>query len=230
MSVADNLAKVRELIAEAERRAGRECGSVRLMAVSKFHPASAVLEAARAGQTLFGENRVQEATEKFDEARKTIPGLELHIIGSLQRNKAAKAVSIASCVQSVDRLELLESIAGHAEKIDKTVDILFECHTGEESKSGYADDDALFRSIDALESLPTVRCRGLMTMAPFTRDEAIVRASFKRLSSIRDECARRWPAMDFSTLSMGMSGDFGIAIEEGSTLVRIGTAIFGERQ
>lgn len=230
MGVADNLSRVRELVAEAERRSGREPGSVRLMAVSKFHPASAVIEAIRAGQTLFGENRVQEAEDKFEEVRRTYPEAELHMIGSLQRNKAAKAVAIASCIQSVDRLELLDAISAHAQKAGKKIDVLFEFHTGEESKSGYADTDSLFASIDALESMPLVACRGLMTMAPFTKDEAVVRASFARLASIRDQCARRWPALDFSTLSMGMSGDFSAAIEEGSTLVRIGTAIFGERQ
>lgn len=230
MGVADNLSRVRELVAEAERRSGREPGSVRLMAVSKFHPASAVIEAIRAGQTLFGENRVQEAEDKFEEVRRTYPEAELHMIGSLQRNKAGKAVAISSCIQSVDRLELLDAISAHAQKAGKKIDVLFEFHTGEESKSGYADTDSLFASIDALESMPLVACRGLMTMAPFTKDEAVVRASFARLASVRDQCARRWPALDFSTLSMGMSGDFSAAIEEGSTLVRIGTAIFGERQ
>lgn len=229
MSVADNLARIRDLVGEAERRAGRESGLVRLMAVSKFHPASAVIEAAKAGQTLFGENRVQEAEGKFDEVRKAAPGVELHVIGSLQRNKAGKAVAIASCIQSVDRMELLETISSYASKSAKKIGILFEYHTGEESKSGYADTDSLFRSIDALESMPFVACRGLMTMAPFTRDESIVRGSFRRLAALQGECARRWPSLDFSTLSMGMSGDFPIAIEEGSTLVRIGTAIFGER-
>lgn len=230
MSIAANLERVKHLVAEAELHSGRVPGSVRLMAVSKFHPASDVIEAAREDQTLFGENRIQEAADKFDDAKKTFPDLELHIIGSLQRNKAGKAVSIASCIESVDRQELLEEIAKHSAKNGSKIEVLFEYHTGEESKSGYADNDSLFRSIDSLVSMPFVVCRGLMTMAPFTKDESVVRASFRRLALLRDECAARWPTLDFSVLSMGMSNDFRIAIEEGSTLVRVGTAIFGERQ
>jgi pyridoxal phosphate enzyme (YggS family) len=199
------------------------------MAVSKFHPAESVLEAIRAGQRLFGENRVQEATEKFVRVKKIQPDVELHLIGSLQRNKVSKIIEIASCIQSVDRAELLAEIERQGAVRNTVTSVLFEYHTGEESKAGYADRDSLFRSIDLLPEMPHVRCSGLMTMAPFTEDQAAVKASFRSLAALQGECQRRYPSLDFSTLSMGMSSDYGIAIEEGSTLVRIGTAIFGER-
>jgi pyridoxal phosphate enzyme (YggS family) len=229
MSVRDNLATVRERIADAARNAGRDPASVRLMAVSKFHPAESVIDAMDAGQALFGENRVQEATEKFASIRALGRDPELHLIGQLQRNKVSKIVGVASCVQSVDRPELLEEIFRHAEARNLVMEVLFEFHTGEESKAGYADMDSLFRSIDLLARMPSVRCRGLMTMAPNTGDRDAVRSSFRSLAKLREDCEKRYPNLDFSVLSMGMSGDYGIAIEEGSTLVRIGTAIFGDR-
>lgn len=229
MSVRDNLSRIRERIAEAERRAGRCAGSVRLMAVSKFHPAEAVREALDAGQKLFGENRVQEAVEKFDPIMRERPDAELHLIGTLQRNKVAKIIPVASCIQSVDRAELLVEIEKQAASRSRVIDVLFEYHTGEASKSGYADRDGLFRSIDLVSGMSHVRCSGLMTMAPFTDDRAVIRESFRALASLQRECAVRYPTLDFSVLSMGMSQDFEIAIEEGSTLVRVGTAIFGER-
>ena len=229
MSIATNLVRIREAIAEAEHRSGREKDSVRLMAVSKFHPAEAVREAIGAGQLLFGENRVQEATGKFSPILESSPGVELHLIGSLQRNKVKEIVRLASCIQSVDRSELLLEINRQAQEAGRTVRILFEYLTGEDTKSGYVSADELFRSLDLLDGLASVRCAGLMTVAPFTADRETVRKSFGTLRTLRDECVRRYPELDFSELSMGMSGDFDIAIEEGSTLVRVGTAIFGER-
>jgi pyridoxal phosphate enzyme (YggS family) len=229
MSIADNLACVREKIALAESRAGRAAGSVRLMAVSKFHPASSVLEAVDAGQTLFGENRVQESVQKFPHVFAASPGLELHLIGSLQRNKVRQILPLAFCIQSVDRSELLAEIEKQAGAISRKMNVMFELHTAEDSKSGYADTDSLFRSIDLLESMPHIVCSGLMTMAPFTGDIGLIRKSFRTLCGIRDECRRRYPSVCFDELSMGMSSDFEVAIEEGSTLVRIGTAVFGER-
>jgi pyridoxal phosphate enzyme (YggS family) len=229
MSVADNLASIQERIRSAEERAGRAAGSVKLLAVSKFHPASAVLEAISAGQRLFGENRVQEAEEKFPSILAEHPDVTLHMIGSLQRNKVKQAVRLASCIQSVDRAELLAEIEKQAADQGKIVDVLFEYHTGEDSKSGYPDRPSLFASIDALASMPHVRPRGLMTMAPFTDDKNAVRGSFRELVRVQHDCLTRYPGLDFSVLSMGMSADYEIAIEEGSTLVRVGTAIFGER-
>ena len=231
MGISENLARVRDEIEDALNRCGREAGSVKLVAVSKFHPIEAVREAVDAGQLLFGENRVQEAAEKFlrllDEERQDV---QLHIIGSLQRNKVKRALQVASCIQSVDRAELLLEIEKRAVELEKRIDVLFEVHTGEESKSGYKSESDLFSSIELLASCPHVRVRGLMTMAPFTDDEREVRASFRKLVTIKELCEKRFSHIDLSELSMGMSSDFRIAIEEGSTMVRIGTAIFGQRE
>lgn len=231
--IKSSLKNVISQIRAAEKLAGRKEGSVRLVAVSKFHPAEAVLEAYAAGQTLFGENRVQEAKAKFGEIREEHPdfNLDLHIIGSLQRNKVKDAVKIAGCIESVDRLELIEEIEKQCAKIGKKIEILFELHTGEESKSGYTDETVLEDSIRKIAAgeFPHVAVKGFMTMAPNTEDESLVRKSFSLCREMRDKMAEKFPGLDFSELSMGMSGDFKIAIEEGATIVRIGTAIFGER-
>ena len=229
MSIRDNIQIIRGKILRAEERSGRPADSVQLMAVSKFHPEEAVREAIQSGQLLFGENRIQEAAAKFSPIFGDYPETQLHMIGSLQRNKVREAVRLVSCIQSVDRPDLLQEIEKQAAFLDKTIDILFEYHTGEESKSGYVTDDNLFSSIDLLNGMPHVRCRGLMTMAPFTDDQIIIRQSFRRLMRVRETCIRRYPNIDFATVSMGMSADFEIAVEEGSTLVRVGTAIFGAR-
>ncbi len=205
--------------------------NVKLVAVSKFHPAQSVIEAINAGQTLFGENRVQEAAQKFDELRQQGYTPELHIIGSLQRNKVKEAVRIASMIESVDRIELLDEIEKQCSKAQKNIQILFEMHTGEESKSGFESKEALEEALNNFEKglYPHVQIKGFMTMAPFTKDEELIRKSFRTLKGLQEEFSKKYPAYDFSELSMGMSGDYKIAIEEGSTMVRIGTAIFGER-
>ena len=221
MSIKDNLIKIKSGLPQ----------NVRLVAVSKFHPAQAVVEAIEAGQKVFGENRVQEAAEKFDEVRKTYPDVELRIIGRLPRNKVKEAVRVADAIDSVDRIELLEEIEKQAAKIEKKIQILLEFHTGEESKSGFEDKTLVFEALQKIAdgAFPHVEPRGFMTMAPFTDDKGLVRASFIKLRELRDECAARFPQFNLSELSMGMSGDWKIAVEEGSTMVRIGTAIFGER-
>lgn len=230
--IADNFEKVRTEIAEAEQKSGRAAGSVRLCAVSKFHPAQDVIAAMHAGQALFGENRVQEAYDKFGlvrEAVQTQP--QLHIIGSLQTNKVKKAVSISSCIQSVDREPLLAEIERQCARIGKTIEIFFEIHTGEDTKSGYTDTDELFASAEHCASgmYPHIVPRGLMTMAPFTREEKPVREAFSSVRKLKEELGVRFPSLRIQELSMGMSQDFAIAVEEGSTMVRIGTALFGER-
>lgn len=229
--IADNVDSVLAQIRRAEESAGRPAGSVRLLAVSKFHPAEAVLEAVRAGLSEFGENRVQEAAEKFNCVRLHAPQARLHIIGRLQRNKVKKAVEIASCIESVDRLELLQEINRHCERVGKSVEILLEFHTGEESKGGFPDysslENALAYCADGLA--PYVVPVGVMTMAPLTQEEAPIRASFRKAREALAALRRDFPHFSLETLSMGMSGDFRIAIEEGSTEVRIGSAIFGPR-
>ncbi len=231
MNIKENLEIIRNKITEAEKKSGRQSGSVKLMAVSKFHPVQAVEEAMASSQYLFGENRVQEAYSKFPQLLAQYPKLELHMIGQLQSNKVKKAVEIASCIQSVDRLELLKEIEKQCSKINRTINILFEIHTGEESKSGYTSEAELITSIEACAKgeFPHIRPQGFMTMAPFTEDEKLVRKSFITLRELSEKLRKEYPTLSLKELSMGMSGDFEIAIEEGSTLVRVGTAIFGER-
>ena len=230
--IAENFESVRNQIKEAEKKSGRNEGCVKLCAVSKFHPAEDVLAALKTGQILFGENRVQEAFAKFTQINsvsKIKP--ELHIIGSLQTNKVKKAVEIASCIQSVDREEVLAKFEGKASKFEKKIEVFFEIHTGEDSKSGYKEKSVLLKSVENCANgiYPHIVPKGLMTMAPFTQDEKLIRASFSELRNLKDELNKRFPSLEINELSMGMSGDYKIAIEEGSTLVRIGTALFGER-
>lgn len=228
MSIAESIGRVRERLETACRRSGRPNSEVALMAVSKFHGPRAVEEAYRAGIRLFGESRVQEARDKFS----SLTGMEhaeLHLIGTLQRNKAKSAVELFSCVQSVDRIEIITELAKRAQANGVRLNILLELHTGEESKAGFLDFDSLCVGVETALGYPTIAIRGLMTMAPYTTDERAIRASFRALRSARDRLAARFPDADWSTLSMGMTNDFEIAVEEGSTLVRVGTAIFGHR-
>lgn len=227
-----NLEKVREEISEAESHAGRKQGSVKLLAVSKFHPVQSVLDAVSAGQTMFGENRVQEACAKFTEVYENFPETELHIIGTLQKNKAGHASKIASCIESVDRLEIIQELEKQCEKANKMLKILFEYHTGEESKSGFTSFEELEKALSycAEDRTPHIIPAGFMTMAPFTSDEKAIHASFITLRETAEKLRKEFRSFTMDELSMGMSGDFRIAIEEGSTEVRIGTAIFGERE
>lgn len=227
--ISSRLNQVLDSIREAEVRAGRAENSVSLVAVSKFHPAQAVVDAVRAGQVLFGENRVQEAVEKFRQVRLEAPEARLHIIGSLQRNKVGKALSCASCIQSVDRVGLLEEIERQAAKLGRTVEVLFEFHTGEESKSGFADLDSLLPAVEYAGQAAHIVPRGFMTMAPLTTDRLEIARSFRTLAEVQRQVGCRFPNLDLRELSMGMSSDFAIAIAEGATMVRVGTAIFGGR-
>ena len=227
-----NLELINNKIGNALSSCGRPEGSVKLMAVSKFHPAQAVIEALQAGQTLFGENRVQEAYSKFPPIFEQWSQTELHMIGQLQTNKVKHAVEIASCIESVDRVELIQEIEKQCAKLNKQIKILFEYHTGEESKSGFTSDDKLYQALDMFKEglFPHVIPAGFMTMAPFTDDKQKIRQSFITLRQLAEKIKKEYPMLDLPELSMGMSGDFEIAIQEGSTLVRVGTAIFGERQ
>lgn len=231
MSIKENLENIRYKINQAEKKSGRAEGSVKLMAVSKFHPSEAVVEAFNANQLLFGENRVQEASEKFPPLIEAHPEIQVHMIGQLQSNKVKKAVIFASCIQSVDRFELLQEIEKQTAKLNRTIKILFEVHTGEESKSGYESEAVLRESVEACAKgeFPHIIPCGFMTMAPFTADEKLIRKSFITLRELSEKLRSDYTNLPLTELSMGMSGDFEIAIEEGSTLVRVGTAIFGER-
>jgi pyridoxal phosphate enzyme (YggS family) len=229
MGIAEAVLAVQERIARACERSGRKREEISLLGVSKFHGAAAVEEAWSAGIRLFGESRVQEADRKFAGFRGGHPGSQLHMIGPLQRNKAKIAAGLFDMVQSVDREELIGTLGALTADRKDPLLILLEYHTAEDSKSGFPDMDSLLRGVEKALAFPGLEPRGLMTMAPYTEDEARIRAAFRAAASARDALALRFPEADWSCLSMGMSGDFEIAIEEGSTLLRIGTALFGER-
>ena len=223
--IRSNLQRVGEDIEKACLRCGRRSEEVSLMAVSKTQPAEDVIEAVRAGQRLFGENRVQEAVDKFSSINEDYT---LHMIGHLQRNKVKDAVEIAACIQSVDALRTAEKISNIIGR--NMMDILIEVNTsGEDTKFGVKDFDGLLSLIDGCLELPGLNLRGLMTIAPFTADQSAVRSSFRNLYTYFNRAASRYGMKQWDMLSMGMSSDYSIAIEEGSTLVRVGTAIFGQR-
>src|ERR1700741_26773 len=223
------LESVENHIAAACRRANRDRESVRLMGVSKTHPSSAIAEVFAAGLKLFGENRVQEYEAKLAE----LPtGIEVHLIGHLQSNKAAKAARIFSGVDTVDSLRLLERLNEAAVGSRRVLPVLLEIKLSEETtKTGFDPESVeLEQTLERAADLTNVPVQGFMTIAPLDENPETARECFRRLRYMRDELARRHPRIEFGELSMGMSGDFEIAIEEGSTLVRIGTALFGARE
>lgn len=229
-AVRQAVSSIMEVINAACIRSGRDPGSVTLLGVTKFHPAEAVKAAYEAGIRVFGENRVQEAESKFHALRGTLPGSRVHLLGHLQSNKARKAVEIFDTVQSVDSGKILTELAKRAEATGRVMDILFELHTGEDSKTGFQHAQDLLSAVRMARSLPSLRLRGLMTMAPYTDDGDAIRASFRLCRKIWLEARDIAGSEAFDTISMGMTNDYELAIEEGSTMVRIGTAIFGERR
>ncbi|HEX8723055.1 MAG TPA: YggS family pyridoxal phosphate-dependent enzyme [Pyrinomonadaceae bacterium] len=217
-------------IGSAARRAGREPSEVTLVAVSKTHPAALVREAAAAGLTDFGENRVQEAEGKVEEL-KDVPGLRWHLVGHLQPNKARRAARLFDLIHSVDSAALVERLERVcAEDGRARLDVLVQVDlAGEETKSGASEAElpAVFGSLGACVR---VRCRGLMILPPFFEDAERVRPYFRRLRELRDDLRARGAfAEGVGELSMGMTHDFEVAVEEGATLVRVGTALFGGR-
>ncbi|MDR1429234.1 MAG: YggS family pyridoxal phosphate-dependent enzyme [Spirochaetaceae bacterium] len=242
MEIREALPRVRERVEKAAASAGRNVDEITLMGVSKFHNVKAVEEAYENGIRVFGESRVQEALDKFPAFLSSRPDASLHMIGSLQRNKAKAAAGLFHCVQSLDRDELVEALgracqmerggeaggSGEAGEKKAPLLVLLELHTAEDSKSGYPGLDALLGGAEKIAAYPGLELAGLMTMAPFSSDTKAVRASFRSLYKAGEELTRRG-FFTAPVLSMGMSGDFEIAIEEGSTLIRIGTLIFGER-
>jgi pyridoxal phosphate enzyme (YggS family) len=232
VSISENIARVRENIAAAARRAGRNPDNITLMAVSKTFPPERIREAHAAGLRVFGENRVQEFAGKAD-ALRDLAGADWHLIGHLQTNKAAKAAELFTAIDSVDSVRLGEKLNDTAEKAGKTLPVLIEINVGgEEAKSGVAPGSAELEKILAeARNWKHLWVRGLMTVPPFTDDPEGARPFFRQLRKMRDQIAAcRLPAISMDVLSMGMSHDFEVAIEEGSTCVRVGTAIFGERR
>lgn len=220
-------AEVRERIERASRRAGRD-GPVTLVAVTKTHPPGVLRAAIAAGLTDLGENRVQELDDKVGELGRG--AARWHLIGHLQRNKAARAVALCDLLHSVDSDRLADAVSAAAVKAGVVVPVLVQVNvTGEESKGGFGADRAV-EAVARISELPGVRVQGLMTMAPFTGDEPVIRRAFAGTRRLLEEAARQAPRLAGRELSMGMSNDFEIAVEEGATLVRVGSILFGERE
>ena len=231
MPISENIAAVRERIAAAARRARRRPEEITLMAVSKTHPPERIRDAHAAGLRLFGENRVQEFAGKAG-ALSDLAGAEWHMIGHLQSNKAMKAAELFRAVDSVDSVKLAEKLDAAARSLGKKLSVLIEVNVGGESaKTGVAPDSRELEDLLlAVPRLQALEFRGLMTVPPFTDDPEGARPYFRKVRELRDSiAARRLPAVEMAVLSMGMSHDFEVAIKEGSTCVRVGTAIFGER-
>ncbi|MBI5420211.1 MAG: YggS family pyridoxal phosphate-dependent enzyme [Deltaproteobacteria bacterium] len=223
--IRDRAARVLERVARAAARAGRKPESVRLVAVTKTHPVKRVAEAYEAGLRAFGENYVQEAEEKV----RAFPDAEWHLIGKLQANKVKKAVSLFGWIQTVDSGELLADVSRRCVEAEKTLPVLVEVNlAGEESKAGI-DPGELPALLETAAGLPGVTVRGLMAIPPATVDPEDSRPYFARLRELLSRTASRGAGGEMTELSMGMSNDFEVAIEEGATMVRVGTAIFGSR-
>lgn len=225
VDIAANVESVRRRIDAACQRAGRDPARVQVVAVTKGHSPALVRQALDAGLTVLGENRIQEAKAKIP----LCPGgAQWHMIGHLQTNKARDAVRLFKMVESVDSLRLAEELNQQADNAARYLPILLEANiVGEASKFGYPPE-TLLRELETLNALPRLEIHGLMTMAPWTPEPEKVRPVFRRLRELKEECEQRLGA-PLPQLSMGMSGDFEVAVEEGATLVRIGTALLGER-
>jgi pyridoxal phosphate enzyme (YggS family) len=226
MSIAENIARLKDEISQVCTKAGRNASEVELMAVSKVHPVEAILEAYAAGQRLFGENRVQE----YEQKSAHLQGLEdakFHLIGPLQSNKTNKAAELFDAIDAVDSLKIAQRLDSAAKSLGKQLPVLIEVKLShEESKHGIAPNE-LPALLDAMSELESVKAVGLMTVPPWSEDAETARPYFRELRRLRDEAVKRHPAL--TQLSMGMSNDFAVAIEEGSTCVRVGTPIFGKR-
>ena len=228
----DNWTEILVRVSEAAERSGRQASDVSVMAVTKQRSLATVRLAIDAGISLLGENRVQEAETKYsvsegDSGRIVVGGdrPELHLIGHLQRNKARRAAELFACVQSIDKLATAQALAAGLQT-GRLLDVLLEVNTsGEDSKYGYRDPERMLEELALIDGMPGLRVLGLMTIAPFTDLEGPIRASFENLRKLYERARRNHPHM--RVLSMGMTSDFEIAIEEGATMIRVGTAVFG---
>jgi len=228
MDLETRLSGVRETIARAAERAGRSPDEIDILPITKGHPASLIQRVATAGLAAVGENRVAEAEEK--QALLGSTGLRWHMVGHLQRNKAAKALQLFDVIETVDSARLAARLQAVAQAGGLTdVEVLAQVNTsGEAAKSGFDAERAL-DEIGRMCELEPLRVDGLMTMAPFTSDEAVLRRTFGAVRDLLDRCRREIDRFDGTVLSMGMSNDFEIAVEEGATRLRLGTVLFGER-
>jgi PLP dependent protein len=222
-----NWAAVTERVARAAERAGRRPNDVLVVAVSKTVPVERVRAAIAAGVPALGENRVQEAAAKLPAVGRAVPW---HLIGHLQTNKVRDALACFDLIQSVDRLAVAEALAARAERDGRRVEALVQVNVAEEPQKGGFVPSELSSALETLAGLPALVLRGLMTIPPLPRDPEESRPHYRTLRKLLDEAQGRGLGTDFRALSMGMSGDFEVAIEEGATMVRIGTAIFGPRE
>ncbi|MFW5741932.1 MAG: YggS family pyridoxal phosphate-dependent enzyme [Spirochaetota bacterium] len=224
--VAQHLREVRERIERAAARSGRDPAHIRLLAVTKTRPRSAVDEAVAAGIRLFGENRVQEADRKYT----STDDVELHLIGHLQRNKAKLVPDLFSWVESIDAYATAQALSRRCDDAGRECSILLQLNSsGEQSKSGYADPQELLDEAARIAGLPALALRGVMTIGPFTDDTAAIARAFATTREVYEQLRRALPSAAIDTLSMGMSDDFEIAIAEGSTEIRVGSVLFGAR-
>lgn len=223
----DRIAQLKDRIAAACVDAGRTADSVELVAVTKNHSRETVIGAIEAGLRVFGENRVQEAVEKY---QGLLEGIDLHLVGHLQSNKAKFIPGFFSWVESIDSVRIAEALSRRLVGADATCSVLLQYNsTGEESKRGFAEPNELLEAAEQIQGLPGIAVRGLMTIGPFTTDTSMVAAAFEQTRRLFDRLSDHLPGASIETLSMGMTDDLEIAIAEGSTEVRIGTAIFGSR-
>ena len=226
MSLTENLDSIQQRIRAACERAGRDAASVTLLGVTKGQPPEAVTEAGRLGLTFFGENKIQEAKAKISLCSGK---LRWHFIGHLQSNKCRDAVELFEMIESVDSLYLAQEISKRAEPASKTMPILLEVNlAGEASKFGYSPEK-LLAELSQINALPRLEIHGLMTVPPWTSNAENVRPVFRKLRELKEQ-AEQVLGAPLPHLSMGMSGDFEVAIEEGATIVRVGTALFGPRK
>lgn len=230
VGIAERLDEVRSRIAAATRRAGRSASDVTLVAVSKLQPLEAIEEAYAAGQRDFGENRLDELWDKVSTAQERgLKDIRWHMIGSIQSRKTPQAVGPFVLVHSVDRVKIASRLSRDAGEAGRTLGVLLEVNvSGEASKHGFSPE-GLRNEAASLVELPHIRIHGLMTMAPIAEDPEQVRGYFRSLRTLRDDLAGRWPQTNWQELSMGMTQDFEVAVEEGATIVRVGSAIFGPR-
>lgn len=229
LNIGRNYTAIAERAKIAAEKAGRDFNDIKIVAVSKTHPLDLILEAWNDGIKIFGENYAQEMKEKCEEfEKKNIGAPEWHFIGHLQTNKVKYIAPYASLVHSIDSLKLAEELNRQAERCNRKINFLLQINTsGEFSKSG-CDPDSALELTKELTALPNVMLHGFMTIGTFTDDEKLQRKEFSMLREIREH-VNRSTGLNLRELSMGMTGDFHIAIDEGSTIVRVGTAIFGER-
>lgn len=227
--IAENIQKIKEQIAEAAAKANRSPDTIKLVAVSKRFPASTINEAYAAGQTIFGENYIQEVQKKKEQVPSSVI---FHFIGHLQSNKAKIAAATCDMIETVDSIKLANALNNHLQTLDKTMDILVQVNIGKEPQKYGIKSGAAADLLHGLSELSRLRVCGLMTMPPLEDNPELSRPYFAGLRLLSEELMEQglFPAIERPELSMGMSSDFRVAIEEGATVVRVGTAIFGERQ